>query len=211
MSVNIRSTPKTLRHCVCPSYRRPIGIGTGSSDRLAELGRIGAEIGEKSMQLFCNIYTATPPTNRVLQGPSIRTEKNARSHSEASGDSMEKRHRICRCSTPPSVPWFSVLSLLPFTIDPPPTLHTEYSTKQSDGRNSLDFLIYSALRKERSVSSFQRREGERRSVALATPPPPPRRGLRRRDPHGWKTPTHCSNMPFAKDRTRRTERRSQAT
>ena len=89
----------------------------------------------------------------------------------------------------PSFPLCLLPSLLLFTIDPPPTLHTEYSTKQSDGgrdeqaRFSIDFLIYSALRKERSVSSFQGRGREK--GALATPPswPTPLRPPRMEDTH----------------------------
>ena len=84
-----------------------------------------------------------------------------------------------------------------FTLNIQPNSRTEGRT----GRFSIDFLIYSALRKERSVSSFQARGRERegrfgdttvRVVAHAAAAVPP---------HGWKTPTHCSNMPFARDRT----------
>ena len=77
-----------------------------------------------------------------------------------------------------------------FTLNIQPNSRTEGRR----ARFSIDFLIYSALRKERSVSSFQGRGRERGALWRHH-----RRGCCA--PHGWKTPTHCSNMPFARDRT----------
>ena len=77
-------------------------------------------------------------------------------------------------------------SLLLFTIDPPPTLHTEYSTKQSDrGTGAILYRLPHLLGIEKRAKRLLfpgKREGDRgrfgdttvRVVALAAVPCPPR-------------------------------------
>ena len=81
-------------------------------------------------------------------------------------------------------------SLLLFTIDPPPTLHTEYSTKQSDGgtRRTILYRLPHLLGIEKRAKRLLfpgKREGDRGALAtpLPWPTPPPLRPPRMEDTH----------------------------
>ena len=121
--VNIRSTPETLSFVFLAATAAPLGkpvrnIGIAANQLMMGIKFISLQEQDAGCGSSC--------LPRCL--PSIRVRRGKTRMCAPPSVPMAKRQRRRR----KDIEFAGVLpSSLPFTIDPPPALHTEYSTKQS--------------------------------------------------------------------------------